>query len=155
MARMTIEEIREKQEDLQFWYVDRDLTDFKKLQKIVGATEKTLRKWVKELNLDKLKRNLVLTYEEQLSHLLNELVEINAAIKSKPEGERYADYKTAQIRRQITKDIEALQNENAQLPDIISALTQFINFIRKQDLEKAKEISHLANDFLKMKLRNR
>lgn len=153
MARKTKEEIAKQQELLQINYVERNITDVDVLIKIVGATKKTIYKWIKELNLDKLKRNILLTYEEQLSHLLNELVEINKAIKNKPEGERYADFKEAQIRRSLTKDIEALKTKDAQLPEMISALTKFLNFLRKNSLEQAQETAHLVDAFIKHELR--
>lgn len=153
MARKSKEEIAKQQGELQINYVERNITDIDQLAKIVGATKKTIYKWIKELNLDKLKRNFLLTYEEQLAHLLNELVEINKAIKNKPEGERYADFKEAQIRRSLTKDIEALKTKDAQLPEMISALTKFLNFIRRNNLKQAQEISHLVDDFIKHELR--
>ena len=39
------------------------------------------------------------------------------------------------------------------LPETISAITQFIDFIRKEDLEDAKFVSNYADAFIKNKLR--
>ncbi len=153
MARLSKKKREEKQQELQLNYVERDITNIDELVKIIGVSKKTIYDWIKELNLDKLKRNLLLTYEEQLAHLLNELVNINNHIKSKPEGERFADYKEAQIRRSITKDIEALKNKDAQLPEMISALTKFLDFVRKNSLEEAQQVSDLVDDFIKYELR--
>lgn len=153
MARLSKKRREELQQQLQIHYVERDITNVKELAQILKVGEKTIYKWIKELNLDKLKRNILLTYEEQLAHLLNELVNINAHIKNKPDGERFADYKEAQIRRSITKDIEALKTKDAQLPEMISALTKFLNFVRKHSLDEAQQVSHLVDNFIKHELR--
>ncbi|MBS9774949.1 MAG: transcriptional regulator [Tenacibaculum sp.] len=153
MARLTNKKREQLQQELQLNYVERDVTNIDDLVKILGVSKKTIYDWIKELNLDKLKRNLLLTYEEQLAHLLNELVNINNYIKSKPEGERFADYKEAQIRRSITKDIEALKTKDAQLPEKISALTDFLNFVRKNSLDEAQQVADLVDAFIKYELR--
>lgn len=153
MARKTKDEIEELKARAKLYYLHEGITNQKELAKKVGVTAKTIGNWIAEGKWKKLQRNFVLTREELMASYLEELLEIKQAIKNKPEGERFADYKLAQIRRSLTKDIEALETE-AQLPEIISAVTQLLNFVRKNNLEQAQELSHAVDAFIKMKLRN-
>ena len=62
-----------------------------------GVSEKTISEWITTGNWKKYKRNTIPTREEQLINLQDELVEINEAIKAKPEGARFADSKVANV----------------------------------------------------------
>ncbi|WP_047789443.1 hypothetical protein [Tenacibaculum mesophilum] len=153
MARKTKEEIQDLKARAKLYYLHEGITNQKDLAQRVGVTEKTIGNWIEQEKWKKLKRNFLVTREELMADYLEELVEIKNAIKAKPEGERFADFKQAQIRRSLIKDIEALETD-AQLPDIISAMTQLLNFVRKDSLEKAQETSHIIDAFIKHKLRS-
>lgn len=152
MARKTKKETEDLKEQARLVYVHEGITNQKELAKRVGVTEKTIGSWINDGNWKKYQRNFLLTREEQMANLLEELAEINESIKLQPEGQRFADAKTAQIRRQLIKDIKDLETK-AQLPEIISAMTQFVSFVRRNNLEEAQQISHSVNAFIKSKLR--
>lgn len=152
MARKTKKEIEELKDYAKLKYLHEGLTNQKELAKIVGVTEKTIGSWIQEENWKKYQRNFILTREEQMANLLEELAEINTSIRNKGEGEKYADAKTAQIRRQLIKDIKDLETK-AMLPEVISAITQFVDFVRKGSLKDAQQVSHLCDSFIKFKLR--
>lgn len=152
MARMTKERRERLKEHAKLLYTRENVTTQKELAERVGVTEKTISSWISKGNWDKYKRNFILTREEQMANLLEELSEINASIKQKEVGERFADAKLAQVRRQLIKDIKDLETK-ALLPEIISALTQFLNFVRKNSLDDAQSISHYVDNFIKTKLR--
>ncbi|WP_143960237.1 MerR family transcriptional regulator [Litoribacter populi] len=117
----------------------------------VGVSPQTMNKWYKEEGWEKLQRNFLLTREEQMSLLLEELVEINEFVKTKEAGQRFADSKLGDVRRKLVKDIKELET-SAALPEIIHACTQLLEFIRKVDLEKAQELSRYVDAFIKSKL---
>ena len=152
MARLTKKESDDLKDQARLVYIHEGLTNQKELAKRIGVGEKTIGVWIKEGNWKKYQRNFLLTREEQMANLLEELTEINESIKKQPEGQRFADAKTAQIRRQLIKDIKDLETK-AQLPEIISAMTQFVSFIRKTNLKEAQQISHSVQAFIKSKLR--
>lgn len=117
----------------------------------VGVSTVTMNKWFKEGQWDKLQKNFLLTREEQMGLLLNELSAINEHIQTFPEGQRFADSKLGDVRRKLVKDIKELETKAA-LPEIIHACTGLLEFIRKVDLEKAQELSTYVDAFIKSKL---
>ncbi|MGQ3645144.1 transcriptional regulator, partial [Ornithobacterium rhinotracheale] len=89
--------------------------------------------------------------QEQLVQMQDELAEINAYIQSQEEGHRFADYKTAQIRNQLIKNIKDLETK-ALLPEMINALTQFLDFVRVENLDDAQLLADYTDAFIKSKL---
>lgn len=113
-----------------------------------GISKTTINKYAQSENWKKYRKNFTLTREEQMANLLEELVEINEAIKNKPEGERYADSKLGDVRRKLVRDIESLET-SASIPEMIHAITMLINFVKKSDLDKAKELAPITDSFIK------
>jgi len=150
-GRLTKDELLQKQELAKLIYLTEDITQ-KELAERVGVTEKTVGKWIEEEGWAKLKRNIPLTRDELLSSWYDELAELKEHIKNKPEGKRFADFKEAQLRRSLLKDIEVLQQDSG-IPETIQVMTAFVKFIRRNDLKNAQEVSHIADAFTKSKLR--
>lgn len=144
MAELTIEQ---KKEWAQHLYCSNILTQ-KAIAEKVGVSEKTLSKWVNDGNWDRLRKSLLISKQEQLANLYEQLSEINEAIKKKPEGERYADSRQADIMSKITSSIEQLEEET-NLTDIMEVGKRFIVFIQQQDFEKSKEVVVLYDAFIK------
>jgi uncharacterized protein YjcR len=117
----------------------------------VGVSPQTMSKWYKEENWEKLQKNFLLTRSEQMAFMLEELVAINEAVRSKPDGQRFADSKLGDVRRKLVKDIKELETKAA-LPEVIHACVQLLEFVRKIDLAKAQELSGLIDAFIKSRL---
>lgn len=81
----------------------------------------------------------------------DELNEINICIKNQPEGARFADFKLAQVRNQLVKNIKDLETK-AMLPEMINALTRFLDFVRKENLEEAQLLADYTDQFIKSQL---
>lgn len=113
-----------------------------------GISEKTIGKWVIDNNWEKERKNFVLTRQEQMSNLLDELTELNESIKKKPAGFRFADSKEGDVRRKLIKDIKELETSSSK-PEAISACISLLEFIRKVDLLKAQELSAYVDGFIK------
>lgn len=152
MGRLTKEERDAKEEHARILYTRENVTNQKELAQRVGVGEKTISDWINTGNWKKFQRNLILTREEQLANLHEELVEINQSIKNKSEGSRFADNKMANVRRFLIKDIRELETDTL-TADYITAFTQLINFVKKDDLEAGKLIGFHADKFIKTKLR--
>lgn len=131
--------------------ITREKLTQKEAAKKVGVSAVTMNKWYQAEGWEKLQRNFLITREEQMANLLDELVAINESIKSKPEGARFADSKLGDVRRKLVKDIKELETKAA-LPEIIHSCTALLEFIRKVDLEKAQELSRYVDGFIKSKL---
>jgi len=151
-GRLTKAERERLQEHAKLLFTRDNITVQKELAERVGVSEKTMGDWIEEGGWKKLKRNFILTREEQLANLLDELTELNEAIKKKKEGTRFADSKEANVRRFLIRDIKDLETK-ALLPEIISALTQFLNFIRRNNFDDTKLIAGYVDAFIKSNLK--
>lgn len=89
----------------------REHLDQKIVAKRVSVSENTMSKWVNEFNWKKLRSRLLLSKDEQIDALYEELEEMKAKIQKKPVGERYADTKLADIRIKTTAAIKNLETD--------------------------------------------
>lgn len=152
MARLNNEEAGRLKEYAKLLYIKENITSQTELAGRVGVTPKTIAGWIAEGNWERYKRNFLLTRNEQMAILLEELEELNAKIQQKEQGERYADYKESNIRRNLIKDIKELETK-ASVGEAINALTGFLEFIRSENLEKAQEFSHWIDSYIKDKMK--
>lgn len=150
--RLKKEEVERRKNHAKILFIRDGVTTQKELSQKVGISEKTIGKWINEEGWEKLQRNFVLTREEQMANLLDELSELNAFIRLKPEGKRFADAKEGDVRRKLIKDIKELETK-ALLPDIIHACVGLLDFIRKADLSKAQDLSRFVDAYIKSQLR--
>lgn len=116
-----------------------------------GVSATTINKWHTAGKWDKLAKNILLTRQEQLTNLYEELEALNDSIKAKDEGQRFASASEADARRKLLKDIDYLEKE-ASIPEIINSCTGLLEFVRKADLAKAQELSRYVDAFIKSKL---
>jgi len=151
MARLSKEKLQELKELAKIYFLKDNATQ-KEIAEKVGVSEKTIGRWIEKEGWDKLKRNLLLTREEQLSNLYAELEEINNEIKNREPGQRYADKVLANTRRFLLKDIEALETETS-ASDFINAFMPFINEVKKENVEHARLIGDYADKFIKTKIK--
>lgn len=81
----------------------------------VGVSRATVNKWAREW--EGLKLNLLQTREERISSTLSQLDELDRSIAAKEEGKRFPTTAEADIRRKLTADLEALE-QDASVRDI-------------------------------------
>ena len=112
----------------------------------VGVSRATVNKWAKEW--EGLKLNLLQTREERISSTLSQLDELDRSIASKEEGKRFPTTAEADIRRKLTADLEALE-QDASVRDIYNVSRGLLDYIRRIDLERAKEISDYFDAYIK------
>ena len=86
--------------------------------------------------------------EEQIRSLYRQVAAINKAIEGRPEGERFATSAEADVIGKLSKSIKQMETEVG-IADVISVMTRFIEFLRPVDLEKAKDVTRLADAFIK------
>ncbi len=139
--------IKQKKEWAQQLYCEGNITQ-KAIADKVGVSEKTLSKWANDDNWDRLRKSLLISKQEQLSHMYEQLSEINAAIRKKNPGERYANSKEADIMAKITASIEQLEEET-NITDVFEVGKRFITFMQQNDFEKSKELVDYFDAFIK------
>lgn len=147
MAELTTQQ---KKSWAQTLYLKENLTQ-QEIADRVGVSRVTVSKWIRDGKWEEHKAGLTITREQQIANLYRQVAEINRAIESRPDGERFANAGEADILSKLSSAIRKMEAD-AGISDIISVLTQFINFIRPVDLEKAKEVTRLADAFIKSKL---
>lgn len=116
----------------------------------VGVSRATVNKWAKEW--EGLKLNLLQTREERISSTLSQLDELDRSIASKEEGKRFPTTAEADIRRKLTADLEALE-QDASVRDIYNVSRGLLDYVRRIDLERAKEISDYFDAYIKDRMK--
>ena len=117
----------------------------------VGVSRVSVSNWVRAGKWDQQKAGITLTRREQVSNLYRQVAEINATIAARPEGQRFATSKEADILGKLASAISRLEQE-AGIAEIIGVLTGFIEWIRPHDIDKAKDVTRLADAYIKDKL---
>ncbi len=117
----------------------------------VGVARATINRWAQAEKWEEQKVGLTLTRETQVASLYRQVAEINRAIMEKPEGQRFADSKEADILGKLSSAIRKLENEVG-ISETISVLTRFIEWLKSLDMAKAKELVQLADAFIRNSL---
>ena len=140
----------QKKEWSKTLYMRENLTQ-QEIAERVGVSRVTVSNWVRAGKWEEQKAGLTLTRQEQVANLYRQVAEINRAISARAEGERFPNSKEADILGKLSAAIRNMEQETG-IADIISVLTGFIEWLRPFDLEKAKELTRLADAYIKDKL---
>lgn len=117
----------------------------------VGVSRVTVNKWVNTGNWEHLKVSLTITREEQLKNLYRQLAELNANISSREQGGRFPTAAEADTISKLANAIKKMETEVG-VADITSVFGEFLKWLRAADVERAKEICPVLDDFVKSKL---
>ena len=140
----------QKKEWAKTLYLRENLTQ-QEIADRVGVSRVTVSNWVRAGKWEEQKAGLTLTRQEQVANLNRQVAEINRVISARAEGERYPNSKEADILGKLSASIRNMEQETG-IADIISVLTGFIEWLRPLDLDKAKELTRLADAYIKDKL---
>lgn len=141
--------INQKKEWAKLIFLKEDISQ-KEIAKRVGVSEVSINKWAKEWK--PLKLNLLQTREERISSTLKQLDQLDSSIAKKEEGKQFPTSAEADIRRKLTADLEALE-QDASIRDIYNVSRGLLDWLRQVSLEKAKELSDYFDTYIKEKLK--
>ena len=147
MAKLTT---KQKKEWAKTLYLKENLTQQEIADK-VGVARQTVIRWVQKEKWEELKTSLTLTREEQIANLYRQVAEINGVIVQRPEGERFANSKEADILGKLAAAINKMETDVG-IKDICEVGTKFADWLRMVDLERAKEFVSLYDAFIKDRL---
>lgn len=154
----------DKKDWAKLLYVQGDLSQ-KEIALKVDISEQTLCKWIKVEGWERLKVSIIMTKEEELKRLYEQLSALNKYIKE--EGNPVIDKKASEEKGTtiykylkcattsqsdtIAKLSAAIRNLETEisLADTITVARKFINFLRSIDLDKAKDVTSLFDAFIK------
>lgn len=142
-------ELEQKKEWAKLLFLKENITQ-QEIADRVGVSRITINKWVKEW--ENLKLNLLQTREERISSTLAQLDELDRSIAGKEEGKRFPTASEADIRRKLTADLEALE-QDASIRDIYNVSQGLLDWLRQVDLARAKELSDYFDAYIKEKLK--
>lgn len=118
------------------------------IAKKVGVSEKTIGTWVEKFQWKKLRSRMLVSKEEVLSNLYEQLEELNNAIRARDQGHRFANTKEADVMVKYTASIRNLETELA-IADIVDSGIRFIKSIQhRTSVDQVQIIADLWNDFI-------
>ncbi len=144
MSNLTIQQKKEWAKTL---YLKENLTQ-QEIADRVGVSRVSVSNWCRKEKWEEQRVGITLTREEQIRSLYRQVAAINKAIEERPEGERFASPAEADIIGKLSKSIKQMETEVG-IAEVISVMTRFIDFLRPVDLEKAKDVTRLADAFIK------
>lgn len=137
----------QKKEWAKTLYLRENLTQ-QEIAERVGVSRVSVSNWVRAGKWEEQKAGLTLTRQEQVANLYRQVAEMNRAVEERPEGKRFFTSKEADILGKVSAAIRNLEQEVG-IADKITVLTDLIGWVRKVDLEKAKEITAIADAYIK------
>ena len=139
----------QKKEWAKTLYLKENLTQ-QEIADRVGVSRVSVSNWVRAGKWEEQKVGLTLTRQEQVANLYRQVAEINKATPNGPKGNG------SPHPRRLTSSGNCgghtQHGAGSGHCDIISVLTGLIDWVRAADLEKAKEITRLADAYIKDKL---
>lgn len=124
----------------------REQLDAKVVAKRVGVSENTMSRWVNEFNWKALRNRLLISKDEQLNRLYEQLEALNDEIRDSPA--RRPDTKQADIQIKLTNSIRNMETDLA-IADLVESGIRFTKHVqRKGTPEQVMELSELWNSFI-------
>lgn len=154
---------QQQREHARLLYVGERIT-LKEVAERVGVTEKTIGRWCKEDSWDTLRKSLLNTSENQLSHFYNQLEAINIDIATRPEiledgkpitrpPKNIPTNAESDTLSKITSSIQRLEKEIG-LGEIVHTGKMMITFIQQINIEDAKLFKNYFDEFINTRLKN-
>lgn len=149
---MTELPLKQKKEWAKLLFLKSTLNQ-KEIAAKVGVTEKTMSSWVNDSkdNWEMLRSSYIITREQELRRIYVQISEMNNAIASRPDGERFANSKEADALAKLAVAAKSLEAETS-ISETISVFREFIEWLKEVDYTKAKEFIGYQDGFIKHKL---
>ncbi len=123
----------------------------KEIAGMVGVSENTVSRWVKDGKWELLRANLTTTKENVLANWYAQLANLNKIINDRPENERFPTSSESDRMIKISAAIKKLETETG-IAEITSVCIGLCEFVRQYDVDKAKEISDHFNAYIESKM---
>lgn len=125
---------------------------YEEIAQKVGVQRQTVSRWAKAEKWDDTKAGMSVTREENLKYLNQHLKNINMDILAREKEDRQPTSKEADVMVKIAAAIKSLELDVG-ISDIISVGMRFGEWLRRIDLEKAKEFTRYWDAFIKEQIR--
>lgn len=139
----------QKREWAQLLYVQQRLSQ-KEIAERVGSSERTITAWKEKYKWDNLRQSLLVTKQEVLRRLYNQIEALTVEIESRENA--YSNSKEADTLNKLTASVRSLETETS-IAEIVEVGMRFVEFVRDQDLDAAKQITGFYDAFIQTKLK--
>lgn len=147
--RLTKAELHEKREYAKLLFTKEKLTQ-KEIATRTTISQNTISKWASEDNWEAAQKSLMMTREDQLRQMMDELEVLNTEIANG--GRRYATKEQAYIRDTLIQNIKKLETD-VSASEVFDVASKMINYYRAIDLDIAKRMTESFDGFIKTLLR--
>ncbi len=124
----------------------------KEIAQMVGVSENSVGRWVKDGKWELLRANLTTTKESVLANWYAQLAALNKIIADRPENERFPTSSESDRIIKISAAIKKLETETG-IAEITSVCIGLCEFVREFDVDKAKELSDYFNAYIESKMK--
>lgn len=129
----------------------REKLDQKVVAKRVKVSEKTMSEWVNKFNWKDLRNRLLLTKEEQINSMFEQLEALNEEIKKS--ATRRPDSKQADVQIKLSTAIRNLETDLS-IAELVESGIRFIRFVQRiGTLEQTMDVTDLWNSFIQENLK--
>lgn len=143
--RLTKAELQEKRDYAKLLFTKEKLTQ-KEIAERIGISENTISKWARDDNWEAALKSIMITREDQLRQMMDELEILNVEIST---GERkYATKEQAYIRDTLIQNIKKLEMD-VTASEVFDVATKMIAFYRNIDLESTKMLTEYFDKYIK------
>jgi DNA-binding XRE family transcriptional regulator len=140
--------IEQKKDYAQLLYVKERMTQ-KEVAARADVSEQTMSKWVRENGWDKLRKSLLVTKQEQIAVLYDQLETLTALAKEREV--KILTNKEADLLIKYTNSIKALETELS-LGEMVETLMRLCDHVRANAPEQAGEVVALCDGFIKINM---
>lgn len=126
--------------------------DQKEIAALLEVSEKTIGKWKTEDDWESFKTSLLTTRENELRRLYKMLKNLNDDIDFRSENKIPINSKDADAVLKLTAAIKNLEVETS-IAEKVEVGTDFINLVRKENVELSKQITKWFDVYLKSSIK--
>lgn len=137
--------IDQKKEFAKLLYVRERLTQ-KEVAERADVSEATMSKWVREYAWEKLRRSLLVTKQEQIGRLYDQIEALNAEIEAREI--KVPNNKEADVLSKLTAALRNLETEIS-VGEIVEVGMEFCDYVRQQAPDKIGDVVSLFDGFIK------
>ena len=142
--------MQDKKDLAKLLYVNNGMSQ-KEVAQRVDVAKNTVSNWVTSEGWETMRKSLLVTRSEQLRNLIDQLSELNAFIKAKPDGQRWADKGQGDTLIKYTAAIKNLTTD-AGLNETLEVCTLLIGFVQKNFPDKLNATIPMIDAFVKQYL---
>jgi transcriptional regulator with XRE-family HTH domain len=140
----------DKKELAKILFTSTSLT-LKEIAEKTGVTEMSVAQWAKAGMWEEYRKSMLTTRDEQLRLLYEQLANLNAAIM---DGAGYPTDKEVNTQKKLAASIASLEKDTS-VGQVIQVAKEYIDWLKKGNLQLAKDTALLFDGFINDKLKHK